>query len=117
MRLDSEGCLAAAGPSLSLRMTDVESVGRRGRGPVLVSGNDRFKHFAEDVGEAHVSAAPAVGEAFVVHAQEVKHGGVEVLDFGFVLGDFVAVLVGGAVGCSALDAAAGEPEGEAVGVV
>ena len=70
-----------------------------------------------DVGQPHVAAAEAVGQSLVVDAQQVKHRGVQVVDLDLVLDGVVAVIVGGAVDGAALDSAAGEPHGEAIGIV
>ena len=59
----------------------------------------------------------AVGEFFVVHAQKVQNGGMEVVDVAFVDGGFVADLVGLTVAHAAFHAAAGHPIGERVRVV
>jgi len=76
-----------------------------------------MNHMAVDVGEAHVAAGEAVGEAGMVEAEEVEHRGMEVVDFELVLDDFVAELVGLAVDGAAFDAAASQPEREAEWVV
>src|SRR5439155_3094298 len=70
-----------------------------------------------DIGQSEVPAAVAEGELLVVHAHEVQEGGVQVVDVHLILDGIEAELVGGAVGESALDAAAGEPDGEAGAVV
>ena len=70
-----------------------------------------------DVGQAEVAAGVAVGEGLVVEAEEVEDRGVEVVDVDLVLDGLEAELVGGAVDVAALDAAAGQPHGEAVVVV
>ena len=70
-----------------------------------------------DVGEAEVSALGAVGEFFVVEAEEVEDGGVEVVDVDFVFDGVEAEFVGFSVGEAAFDAASGEDHGEGVGVV
>ena len=36
--------------------------------------------FAVYIGQAHVAAAEAEGEFFVIHAQQVQHGGVQIMD-------------------------------------
>ena len=84
------------------------------------------------VGEAEVAALVLVGELRVVDAQQVQDRGLQVVDvdgaggelvFGgldrvaVVVGDVVAVVVGAAVGEAGLDAAAGQPDGEAARVV
>ena len=74
-----------------------------------ILGEERFNYFAGDVGKAVVAAAVVVGEAFVVDAQEVKDGGVEVVDVDFVFGDFGADFVSGAIADAAFGAAAREP--------
>src|SRR5260221_434204 len=61
--------------------------------------------------------ALAVGEPLVVEAQEVQDGGVQVVHVDLVLHGLVAELVGRSEGVAGLDAGAGEPDGEAVGVV
>src|SRR5205823_5188828 len=59
----------------------------------------------------------AIGQAFVIDAHLVQNGGVQVVDVGAFLLGTVAELVGGAVGHAALEAAAGQPDGEAPVVV
>ncbi len=81
------------------------------------SGEDVADHLAGDVGEAEVAAGVAVGEAFVVEAEAVEHGGVEVVDGGAIDRGAEAEVVGGAVGLAAADAAACEPDAEAPVVV
>jgi hypothetical protein len=53
----------------------------------------------------------------VVETQQVQDRGVQVVDVDRILHSAEAELVGGAVDLSALDAAAGHPDREAVGVV
>ena len=59
-----------------------------------------------DIGESEVAALEAVGEALVVHAQDVQDGGLEIVDVDGVLGDAIPEFVGGAVDVAAFDAAA-----------
>ena len=66
-----------------------------------VTAND----FSGDIGEAEIAAAVAVGEAFVVEAEQVQHGGVEVVDVDGVVLGAEAEVVGGSVGDAAFDAA------------
>ena len=81
------------------------------------SGNDVVDDVAVDVGQAEVAAVVAVGEPFVIQAQEVEDGGVEIVMRDAVLDGVHAEFVGGAVGDATLDAAARHPHGEAVMVV
>ena len=70
-----------------------------------------------DSGEAEVEAEVTEGEAFVVDAKELENGGLEVVDVDRVFGDVEAEVVGLAEGDAGLDAAAGHPHGEGLGVV
>ena len=86
-----------------------------------VSGGDSSKDFVDevavDVGEAEVSALVFVGELFVLDAEEVEGGGVEVVDVEGVLGGGEAEGVGLAIGDSAFDSAARHEHGSGFGVV
>src|SRR5438067_5727845 len=77
---------------------------------VADSGEDRLDPLAVDVGQAHVAAAPTVGQPLVVHAQQVEHGRVQVVDLAPALDHLVAVLVRGPVSHPALDAPTGQPD-------
>ena len=83
---------------------------------MLGSGEEVFDNVAVHVGEAEVAAGVVVGEAFVVEAEEVEDGGLEVVDVDLVLGDVEAEVVGFAVGAG-LGAAAGHEGGEGLRVV
>src|SRR5437868_13614483 len=67
--------------------------------------------------QAEVAAAVAVGELFVVDARLVEDSGPEVVDGADLVYGVVAEVVGGAVDRAAFDAAACQPDTEAVGVV
>jgi len=54
-----------------------------------------------DAGEYRVEALELVGEALVVDAELVEHGGLDVVDRDGVMGDAVAEFVGGAPGGAA----------------
>ena len=69
------------------------------------------------VGQAVVAALVGVRELAVVEAQGVEQGGLEVVDGDGVFDGGVAELVGRAVDVAPLEAAAGQPEREAVAVV
>ena len=76
-----------------------------------------FHHPAVDVGQAEIAAGVAVGELFVVEAQQVQDRRVQIVDVDVVLDGREAELVGGAVDVAALHAAAGQPHREAVVIV
>ena len=59
----------------------------------------------------------AIGEAFVVDAELMEDGSLQVVDVNGVLGNVDAVIVGLAVGDTPAHATAGEPVGEAVGMM
>ena len=62
------------------------------------------------VGEAEVAAVITVGKFFVIEAQLMEDGGMEVMHVHFALHGMVAVLIGIAVSHSGLEAAAsGQP--------
>ena len=68
------------------------------------------------VGEAEVAAGVVVGETFVVEAEEVEDGSLEIVDVDFVFGDVEAELIGFAIG-PGLGATAGHEGGEGLRVV
>lgn len=69
-----------------------------------------------DVGEAEISSGVVIGEAFVVEAEEVEDGGLEVVDVDFILGDVEAEVIGLAIGAG-FGAAARHEGGESLRVV
>src|SRR2546423_8183451 len=62
--------------------------------------------------QAEMATLEFKGELFVVDAEAVQDGGVEVVDVDGAVNDVVAVIVGFAVGNARLDAASGHPQGE-----
>lgn len=82
-----------------------------------VLSENAFDDVAVDVCEATFEAVVVIGEAFVVEAEEVEDGGVEVVDGDGVFFGFGAKVVRGAVAVAFFDAGSGEETGEGVGVV
>ena len=70
-----------------------------------------------DAGEPHVQALEFEGQAAMIDAQAVQDRGVEVVNVDGVLDDVVTEVVGLAVDDAGLDAPAGEPDGEALGMM
>ena len=70
-----------------------------------------------DVGQAEVAPLMPVGEAFMVHAEAMQDGGVEIVDVHLVPLCKIAKFIGRTVNDARPDAAAGHPDGEAVRVV
>ena len=76
-----------------------------------------FDHAAVDIGQPEVAARVAEGEAFVVEAEEVEDGRLQVVDMDGVHLGLEAELVRRAIDRATLYPAAREPRGEAVVVV
>ena len=70
-----------------------------------------------DVGEAVVAAAVEEGEAFVIEAEEMQNGRVEIVHRDDFVHGAVTEFIGRAVGHAAANSAAREPHGEALGIV
>jgi len=69
----------------------------------MPSHKDLFYHSARlHSGEAEVEPGAAEGEAFVVEAEALEDGGLEIGDLRFVLDDVEAHFIGGSVGDPAL---------------
>ena len=62
------------------------------------------------IGEPVIAALVAVGEFFMVDAEEVEDGGIEIVDVDRVLGDVVAPIVGLTVCDAAFYSTAGHPD-------
>ena len=69
------------------------------------------------VGQTEIAALEFVGQAFVVDAEQVQYRGLEVVDVDGVDGRVVGEVVGFAETEAGFDAAAGQPDGEDVGVM
>ena len=69
---------------------------------------------AVDVRQPVVASLMAIGQSFVIDAEEVETGGVEVVDVNFVLHDSESKLIGGAIGETSFDAPTGHPNTEAL---
>lgn len=72
---------------------------------------------AMDIGEAVVTALGVKGEAFVIEAHEVEHGGLHIVDVNGIFHDIEAELIGGTDCLTAFDTAACHPDGEGLRVV
>lgn len=54
--------------------------GPRSLPPPLTRGDDLADHVAEDVGQPEIAAGMTEGEAFVIEAQELQHGRMQVVN-------------------------------------
>ena len=70
-----------------------------------------------DIGEAEIPALIGVDQSFMVDAEEVENGRIEVVHVDRITGDVVGEVVGFAVDVALFDTTAGEPHAEAAGVV
>ena len=87
--------------------------------PEVVSVGDakRADDLSLHVGEAEVAALEAVLQAGVVEAEQVQQRRLQVVDMNPVVDHVEAEVVAGAERDAGLDAAAGQPHGEGVGVM
>ena len=76
------------------------------------SRQDLLHHLAFHIGEAEIAATVAIREPFVVEAEEVQHGGVEVVDVDLAIDALGAVVIAFAVTVAGLHATAGHPNRE-----
>ena len=79
------------------------------------------QHFIDDmpvhIGEPPLEAVVEDAEVFVVEAEEVEQGGVEVVEGVNVFHGLESEFVGGAMADAGFDAGAGQNGGEAAGIV
>ena len=106
------GSTLSHAPPVAARRKPPRDSGRRDS-----SGQDVPHDPAVHVGQAEASALVLVREPFVVDAQQVEQGGVEVVDVDAVLGDLPSELVAAAVQVAAFDAGAGEKDREGARVM
>ena len=88
-----------------------------GIGKSWLSGKQVGNHLAVQVGQSLVQAIKGIDQPFMVEAEEMKNGGVQVMDVDGVLGDLEAKLVGCPVGQAWFEATSGHPDGESFLVV
>src|SRR5437588_7122267 len=69
-------------------------VGKRAPRSLIVSSEDFPHYLAVHVGEAEVAALELVGEPLVLDAEQVEHGGVQVVHLDDVLHGVIAQVVG-----------------------
>src|SRR4051812_46812354 len=79
-------------------------------GPPTALREDALHHVAFHIGQPEVAAAVAVGELFVIEAEQVQHGRVQIVDVDAVFDALAAVVVGLAKAEARLHAAAGQPD-------
>src|SRR5262245_11106281 len=74
-------------------------------------------HSSVNVGEAKIPSSVAVGELFVVEAEQMQEGRVQIMNVNWIFDCFESEFVRSAVNRAAFDAATGHPDTEAVRIV
>ena len=80
-------------------------------------GECLFDEFSVNVGKSELAALEAVGEAFVVDAEEMKDRCVEVVNVDGIFKDVVAIVVGFSNGDSFFYSCSSHPHAEALGMM
>ncbi len=78
----------------------------------LQSRQNPAHHFPKNIGEPKVATTVAVGEAFVIEAEEMQEGGVQIVEMHLVNFGGLARRIGGSVAQPSFDAATGHPHRE-----
>ncbi len=81
------------------------------------SGEQLRDERAVNIGQPEVASGVAIRQLFVIEAEQVQDGGVQVVHVDRVFDRGKAELIGGAVDMARTDTAPGHPDGEAVVVV
>src|SRR5438045_3815314 len=79
--------------------------------------HDLFHQLAMNIGQPIVPAFVAVSQALVVDPEVLQQRRVEVMHAHGVFGDVVSEIIGLAMDIPGLEAAAGDPDGEALGMM
>ena len=82
----------------------------------MPSGQELFDDMSVDIGEAEVTPGVVIRQTFMVEAQQVKDGGLKVMDVNLISGDVEAEVIGLAIG-SGLSSAACHQSGESLRVM
>src|SRR5438045_2990911 len=69
------------------------------------------------IGQPKVTPLETIGQLFMIEAEQVQDRRLEIMDVDFVAGDSEAEFVGLTVGNAMFDAAPGEPDREAIGIM
>src|SRR5262245_38605951 len=86
----------------------IEKVDRRLQ-PAQASDEDFFNDLAGDVRKPVLPAIVEVGQPFMVHAEEVEHGSMQVVHAGAILDGFITDFIGLAITGAAFDSGACHP--------
>ena len=73
------------------------------------SGQQPIHHISCNICEAVIATRVAERQLFMIQAQKVQDGGMEIVHVDGVAGDVDAVVIGGAINAAGLDARACEP--------
>ena len=70
-----------------------------------------------DVGQPVIAAAESIRQTFMIQAQEIEHGGMQIVDLHLVFDRLVSVVVRRTVSHTTPDTPAREPEAEPKGIM
>src|SRR5688572_25361168 len=79
--------------------------------------NNLPHHLSGNICETEIASGVAVGQSFMIEAEQVQHRGVQIVNARAILNGLETELIRGAVNRAALHAAAREPDTETVVVV
>src|SRR5438093_1223098 len=85
--------------------------------PCSLCGEEFVDNVTVDVGQPAVNAVMAEGEFFMVDAELMENGGVQVVTVGRIGGRFVRPFIALAVGDAAFEAGTSDPTGEGEWIV
>src|SRR5438045_1327288 len=85
--------------------------------PMSRAAKNGLDHMPVYVSQSAFDAIVIERQAFVIQTEQMQQGGVQVVDGANVFDGAMAVLIGGAVAESFLDAGAGQPHREAMRIV
>jgi len=80
-------------------------------------GQERSDDLAVDVGESEISARMTIRQSFVVEAEQMQNGRMQIMDANPVLDRSESKVIGRSVGLASTDATASQPHREAIVVV
>src|SRR5882762_1754668 len=89
-------------------------------GPRTFTGRSRdelLDDFTMDVGQSEIAALEAIAELRMIEAEQVEDGSMQIVDVDLILRGVEAKIIGLAQRESCFDATAGQPIGEAIGVM
>lgn len=81
------------------------------------SGQDALHDVAVDIGQAEIATRMAIGESFVIEAQQVQHGGVQIMNVDAIFDSPISKFIGVPVGEPAANTTSRQPDRETMMVM